>query len=267
MRLAKDGIFPIVKDKDGHLLPDLPASGFQFAGTVQGEGKLCGIPSLFVRLAGCNLQCHWQTSDGLSSPCDSAYAAYQLKDTRQVSVEAIYTTLLQNAGPIRHIVLTGGEPLLQVKELKALCQKLKSDYRFHLTLETNATLFDPELARYIDLFSLSPKLSSSYTGASPLSIQRLNPECIQQYISSARQYQKDFQLKFVYACDEDIDEIQQLLSVLQAWKNDDILLMPLGGAPEIMRRNMRKTLEHCIRNNWRYCDRLHISLFGDKAGV
>ena len=40
MRLAKDGIFPIVKDKDGHLLPDLPASRFQFAGTVQGEGKL-----------------------------------------------------------------------------------------------------------------------------------------------------------------------------------------------------------------------------------
>ncbi|MFR5737057.1 MAG: hypothetical protein ACLUER_15400 [Odoribacter splanchnicus] len=136
-----------------------------------------------------------------------------------------------------------------------------------MTLETNATLFDPELARYIDLFSLSPKLSSSYTGASPLSIQRLNPECIQQYISSARQYQKDFQLKFVYACDEDIDEIQQLLSVLQAWKNDDILLMPLGGTPEIMRRNMRKTLEYCIRNGWRYCDRLHISLFGDKAGV
>ena len=52
LHLAKDGIFPITKDKDGKLLKELPASGLHVAGTIQGEGKLNGIPSLFIRLAG-----------------------------------------------------------------------------------------------------------------------------------------------------------------------------------------------------------------------
>lgn len=55
LHLAKDGIFPITKDKDGKLLKEVPASGLHVAGTIQGEGKLNGIPSLFIRLAGCNL--------------------------------------------------------------------------------------------------------------------------------------------------------------------------------------------------------------------
>lgn len=49
LHLAKDGIFPIMKDKDGKLLKELPASGLHVAGTIQGEGKLNGIHSLFIR--------------------------------------------------------------------------------------------------------------------------------------------------------------------------------------------------------------------------
>ena len=96
---------------------------------------------------------------------------------------------------------------------------------------------------------------------------RLNPEIIQNFIGFASRNHKDFQLKFVYAAEKDIEEIQTLLSSVQGWKNEDILLMPLGGHAEELRRNSRNTLEHCIRNGWRYCDRLHISLFGSKQGV
>jgi 7-carboxy-7-deazaguanine synthase len=45
------------------------------------------------------------------------------------------------------------------------------------------------------------------------------------------------------------------------------LLMPMGATPEELNLSIPKTLEHCIRNGWRFCDRLHISLFGNKQGV
>lgn len=267
--LAQDGIFPITKDRNGDMLPHLPASGLNIPGTIQGEGKLNGIPSLFVRLAGCNLHCTWQTDKGNISACDTAYAAYAVKNSLTLSVEDIFEILRKNTENIRHIVITGGEPFLQVEALQQLCGQLKKN-RYHLTVETNATLFDAALAAHIDLFSLSPKLKSSVPPPpfrEKHDRNRLNPEIISHFIDFARRHNKDFQLKFVYAAEKDIEEIHLLLSQLQGWKNEDVLLMPLGGNAEELRLNMQKTLEHCIRNGWRYCDRLHISLFGAKQGV
>lgn len=267
--LAQDGIFPVTKDANGNTLPEMPASGFDFPGTVQGEGKLNGIPSLFIRLASCNLRCNWQTDSGDISPCDTAYAAYAVKNARTLSIDSIYAIVRQNTENIRHIVITGGEPFLQAKELQGLCSLLKQD-GYHLTIETNATLFDQTVADHIDLFSLSPKLASSappFPHSENHHKLRINIGIIQSFIDHARKNPKDFQLKFVYASDLDIIEIQSVLSQLQGWKNEDILLMPLGGDAEMMRSNVQKTLEHCVRNGWRYCDRLHISLFGAKAGV
>lgn len=264
MLLAKDGIFPITCDSKGNRLAVSPASGLKIPGTIQGEGKLNGIPSLFIRLAGCNLHCCWKTAEGGLSPCDTAYAAYQVKGAYQQEISDIYNTILHNSDFIRHIVITGGEPFLQATELKNLCNKLKQNKNYHLTIETNATLFDCDVAQYVDLFSLSPKLSSSHPSQSA---PTLNISIIQSFIDYALEFRKDFQLKFVCACDSDIIEIKELLSQLKGWKNEDILLMPLGGSPEILRININKTLEHCIRNGWRYCDRLHIALFGEKEGV
>ena len=262
MLLAKDGIFPITKDQYGQSLTESPASGFTFPGTIQGEGKLCGIPSLFIRLAGCNLHCRWQMEDGSFSPCDTTYAAYEVKGAYPMDTEDIYKTILQNSDAINHIVVTGGEPLLQANELKTLCHKLKQDNKFHITLETNATIFDENVANYIDLFSMSPKLASSQGSQSAVSV-----ETIQAYVSYAQEHHKDFQLKFVYSCEKDIEEIEKILSHIRGWHPEDILLMPLGGTVDTVRRNMISTLKHCIRNGWRYCDRLHLSLFGEKAGV
>lgn len=267
--LAQDGIFPITQDKNGKKLPQIPASGLNFPGTIQGEGKLNGIPSLFVRLAGCNLHCTWQTNRGTISACDTAYAAYAVKNSYSLSVEEIYKIVKNNTENIRHLVITGGEPFLQAEALQELCQRLKQD-RYHLTVETNATLFNAALASHIDLFSLSPKLKSSVPPP-PFEEKhdriRLDPVIIRKFIEFARLHHKDFQLKFVYAAEKDIEEIHFLLSQLQDWKNEDILLMPLGSDAIELRLNAQKTLEHCIRNGWRYCDRLHISLFGSKQGV
>ena len=117
LHLAKDGIFPIMKDKDGKLLKELPASGLHVAGTIQGEGKLNGIPSLFIRLAGCNLHCTWKTLAGNTCECDTAYAAFKVENSFSLPVEEIVRIIGHNRGNIDHIVITGGEPFLQADNL------------------------------------------------------------------------------------------------------------------------------------------------------
>lgn len=270
LTLAEDGIFPILRDGEGKRLPQLPASGFDVPGTVQGEGKLSGVPSLFIRLAGCNLHCSWKQSDGSISECDTAYASYRIRHSVILPVEEVCRIVRHNTPHLRYIVITGGEPLLQAPALKELCGKLKQLKDYHITVETNATLFDEGPAEYINLFSLSPKLSSSVPAAPHAELheqRRMQPGVIQQFVDYSRRNHKDFQLKFVCSGERDIREIEELLSQLNGWKNEDILLMPLGGNPAELQKNARNALEFCIRNGWRYCDRLHLSLFGEKAGV
>ena len=271
LTLAEDGIFPVTKDGKGKILPQKPASGFPFAGTIQGEGKLNGIPSIFIRLAGCNLHCNWKTEEGGISPCDTAYASYAVKNTQRLPVEEICAVVTRNTGNIRHVVLTGGEPFLQAQPRPRIARELNhAEPGYHITIEPNATLYDESLAGAIDFFSLSPKLSGSVPPP-PFDKAhkrlRLNPEALNSLILHARKYGKDFQLKFVYSREADTDEIKSLLSQIKGWKNEDILLMPLGATKAELQKNSRNTLAHCIKNGWRYCDRLHVSLFGSQTGV
>ncbi|MDY4042534.1 MAG: 7-carboxy-7-deazaguanine synthase QueE [Marinifilaceae bacterium] len=267
--LSRDGVFPITRDGEGRLLRGLPASGIPVAGTIQGEGKLNGVPSLFIRLAGCNLHCVWTTSEGSVCPCDTAYASFETRGAQAVELVEIFKLIGINRGNITHVVITGGEPFLQRRPLAELCRLLAAA-GFHLTVETNGTIFDESVARYVDLFSLSPKLSSS-TPPPPYAARhdqiRLNIPVLQDFITYARQYGKDFQLKFVYSREEDIDEIRSILKRLCNWRPDDILLMPMGVSPRELDETTPLALEHCIREGWRFCDRLHIALFGNREGV
>ncbi len=270
IKLSQESIFPIIRDEEGHLLPQLPATGFTFPGTIQGEGKLCGVPSLFIRLAGCNLHCCWKNTDGSTTECDTAYAAYNIPTIYSLSTDEICKIIQQNTPVIDHIVITGGEPFLQSQALRQLCFQLKQLQNYHLTIETNATLFDEELVRFIDFFSLSPKLSGSTPEGSFQKKHeqlRINLPVIQAFISYARKSDKDFQLKFVCSTEADLFEIKSILSRLKEWSNDDILLMPPGATPAQLLLNSRQTLQFCIENGWRYCDRLHLSLFGNKPGI
>lgn len=266
--LARDGVFPVAFSASGDPLPGRPASGLSLPGTVQGEGKLAGVPSLFVRMAGCDLRCSWTAADGSRCPCDTAYASFALSGAFRMDVADVARLVAANLGAVRHVVVTGGEPFLQPAPLRELLAALKAIGPLHITVETNATLYDDPAARLVDLFSLSPKLASSApSGDAAHHRLRLNLPAVQAFLDRARADGKDFQLKFVYARPADADEILSILARLRGWTPSDVLLMPLGATPAEMARAVPSALEQCLRHGWRFCDRLHISLFGNREGV
>jgi len=118
--------------------------------SVQGEGTLMGVPTTFVRFFACNLRCSW---------CDTKYSWSVSEGGTWESIPVQEVTERVQALGARHVVLTGGEPTLQ-KELAKLAGLLK-EQGHHLTVETNTTIFPAAAVPLIDLWSLSPKLSSA----------------------------------------------------------------------------------------------------------
>lgn len=221
--------------------------------SIQGEGKLMGVPSVFIRASGCNLRCVW---------CDTPYASWQ-PEGDALEVDQIARQVAQY--PANHVVITGGEPMI-MPDIQELCETLKSG-GYHLTLETAATVYK---ALPIDLASLSPKLSNSTPWdrekgrfAEAHEKQRLNRSTIQQFIDSAPQ----FQLKFVVADERDLAEIEALLNDLHGWRPADVLLMPEGTQVEVLASRTDWIVETCKRTGFRYCPRLHIELFGNRRGT
>ena len=92
-----------------------------FGPTIQGEGPTTGEKCIFIRLFGCNLQCSW---------CDSKYAwdqAMQEKEAHDMSILQVANKVVEMAGDIRRVVITGGEPLLQQLQLTLLVALLKDE--------------------------------------------------------------------------------------------------------------------------------------------
>ncbi|MGQ1786234.1 7-carboxy-7-deazaguanine synthase QueE [Saccharicrinis sp. GN24d3] len=280
--LVGEGVFPITKDAEGKAVDELPNTGLAISGTIQGEGKLAGTPSLFVRLASCNLRCIWQMEDGSFCKCDTSYASFHPDDKKAWSIEAVIETIKQNIGEMKHVVITGGEPMLQKKGVAALCRVIKEKLHLHITLETNGTIFDKDVAKYVDLFSISPKLSNSVpskeklhsygeeeSGASRYHHEvRLNVDVLQSYIYFANSTEKDLQLKFVVGRNDDAKEIKRdYLDELVAYNQEDIMLMPLGAKTEQIAKSNPIVLHQCIQNGWKYTPRIHIDIFGSKIGV
>jgi len=299
IKLVKNGIFPVTRRAGGQLMEQVPDTGYGFPGTLQGEGKMVGIPVLFIRTSGCNLRCTWTTPGGKVSICDTPYASHYPVEVDILETVEVVDIVRANLGPIQHVIISGGEPTLQPLPLVELARNLKRELNVHITLETNGVLFIPELATHIDLFSISPKLSSSNPDMKKNSLLdrpveqnymrdhkkfRRNPDTLQKYINSCmhkgsyygdepgspprRRSNKDFQLKFVITRESDIDEIRQdFLDHLSFVEPFDVLLMPVGGTPELLRESMQMTARLAIQHGFRYTPRLQIDLFGDTAGT
>jgi organic radical activating enzyme len=177
--------------------------------SVQGEGPTAGAPSVFLRLAVCNLACSW---------CDTKYtwdwAHHRYEDeVHPMSIDEVGRRI--SDGRSRRLVVTGGEPLLQRRELEALLAEVPAD--FYVEVETNGTVFAGEvLTARVDQWNVSPKLANSGEPAE----SRLKLDVLQSFRDSGRAF-----LKLVAEGEPDAAEIEELIRQVD-WPRDRILVMP-----------------------------------------
>ncbi len=223
--------------------------------SVQGEGIWVGVPSTFIRLSGCNLRCRW---------CDTPYASWR-PEGPMVEVDE----LVEQAGRrgVRHVVLTGGEPMLcdAVEELAA---GLSAEQHL-VTVETSGTIFR---ALPCDLMSISPKLSNSTPPEDTPGDWARRHELVRGNLEPMARLIESYpcQLKFVVNPEGDADdlgEVEALLEELPPVPKDRVLLMAEGRDPETLHRRERSLVEVCVRHGWRLTPRFHIDLFGDKRAT
>lgn len=221
--------------------------------SLQGEGTLTGVPSWFLRTAGCNLRCRW---------CDSAYA-WLRSGGRERDIAGLVAEAL--AQPTRFCVLTGGEPLL-AEGIHDLAGRLVAAGR-HVTIETAATV--PPRGIACSLASLSPKLANSTPGSDASAARRRRHEARRLRLDVIREWLAgyDCQLKFVIASAGDIAEVAALLAALERpVAPERVLLMPEGGDAASLARVAGTVAAACQERGFRYCDRLHVRLYGNRRG-
>jgi len=216
--------------------------------SVQGEGSLIGMPSVFVRTSGCNLRCSW---------CDTPYTSWS-PEGNEIGIDAILATA---AGfrAARHVVITGGEPMI-AHGIVELSERFR-ERAMHITVETAGTVFTPVSC---DLMSISPKLSNS-TPAGAFEARheklRLQPEILRQLMGAY-----DYQLKFVIAREDDVMEARDLIAELGA-PGERVILMPEGTAPDVLNTRGTWLAELCKEHGFRFSPRLHVHLYGSRRGV
>lgn len=195
--------------------------------SIQGEGKFIGTPAFFIRFSGCNLRCDF---------CDSKYA---WKEGREISVKE----LAAKTGNHSHIVLTGGEPLLQ-EDLPDLIKKING----RIEIETNGTIFNSQIANLANI-TVSPKP------------QYMNDN----YKYSLKKWANHATFKYVIKNRKDFRKAKNLSESL---KINSPILMPEGIRPEtIIERT--KQLVKWSKREWetaRIIPRLHILLYNNKRG-
>lgn len=224
--------------------------------SIQGEGKLTGVPSWFLRLAGCNLRCRW---------CDTPYASWSPESVTRTVADVVDEA---RASGLRHAVLTGGEPMIfpQLVPLTDALHRLG----MHITIETAGTVVRPGVRCH--LMSVSPKLANSTPTGDPRDPsgrwaerheqRRLSFDSLNELVASA----PDRQLKFVVTAPGDLPEIESVLARVRGWRPEDVILMPEGvTVPDPA--SVAWVVDACRTRGWRYGDRLHIRLFGDTMGT
>jgi 7-carboxy-7-deazaguanine synthase len=218
--------------------------------SIQGEGRLAGTPSAFIRTSGCNLRCSW---------CDTPYTSWD-PEGDQLTPDQILEQVAELDRD--HVVLTGGEPMI-APGVEALTRRLK-EAGYHLTIETAGTVWKDVAC---DLASVSPKLANSTPSkrdarwAERHERDRINVEVIRRFTALS-----DYQLKFVVERPADLDEIESLLSEIGGVDRARVLLMPQAVTPSRLEELTPEVERWCEEHGFTFGPRLHILLFGNSRG-
>lgn len=216
--------------------------------SLQGEGRLAGVPSVFIRLAGCPLRCRW---------CDTAYARDFEAGTEQAA-----DALLARAAeyPTRHLVVTGGEPL--VHEGLADFLRVFAEAGCHITIETAGLVFAAGLP--VHLVSISPKLSNSVlpAAADAPESERLNLAAIRHFMDSY-----PYQLKFVVDSPHDLNEIADCIERLGEVDPERVYLMPQASRRDAYIEKSQWLAEYCLQTGFLFSPRLHVMLYDGQKGM
>jgi len=227
-----------------------------FGPTIQGEGPTQGRATMFLRLGLCNLDCSW---------CDTPYTwdwtgkngtkFDRTKELVTMPVSDIVTQLKNESGPVRRVVITGGEPLVQKRNLEHLVNALVTE-GYEVEIETNGTqTASTELLDAVQL-NVSPKLANSGIDIA----RRLDLDVLHQLIGHGAT------LKFVVASDRDLDEVDEIVSLLEV-DASRVYLMPEGIDAETIMEALPSVMEAASSRGYNVSPRLHVLAYNNLRGV
>ena len=242
----------------------------QIIKTIQGEGPTVGYPVTLIRFAGCQLKCSYcDTKWALKVPNCKAFNDIENNITPyEINYHNVYEFLkfLRDiVGSSNRILFTGGEPFLHTELMDEVTSYLKNKY---FEIETNGVLLSKtkyiENLEFLDRrpgkiqLNISPKFdeySHKYTSDFTKAIN---------YINDVMDVKVTF--KFVYRQDQE----ENLMGFIEKRipKNSVIVFSPMTPPLDIsnfenkFKKSCLETVDFCIRNDFRYSPREHVSLFG-----
>lgn len=243
----------------------------EFFYSLQGEGRTMGIPAIFLRLTGCNLMCGGYgvekdgvLRDGATWVCDTI-AVWMHGTTLEfedlISKLNDATNFIQRLKSGVHLVITGGEPLLQQNRIVHFLEYLEDNYQLKpiLEIETNATILPLDaLDKRVHYWNTSPKLSNA---GMPIN-KRLDNNVLQWFSNNL-----NTMFKFVITTYADFEEIQTQLINTNLVTPSKIVLMPGADSIEQLLERNQLVADICIKHQIRMCTRLHVEIWNKLTGV
>lgn len=270
--------------------------------SIQGEGKFCGTPSIFLRTFGCNFKCagfgmkegelskerlnvdpsKYDTYTELplvSTGCDS-YASWdpRFKHLSPVldTVEIVerFKNLLPDGlfSHDKHLIITGGEPFLGwQREYPVLIEEILNQNLglTDITFETNGTQpMSQDLVNYIwdvcDYISVTFSVSPKLSSSGESFSDAIKPDVVSVYSSVG----DSLYFKFVVATEKDVEEVRDIVEI---YRNHGVrapvYLMSVGGTNEVYEPTHRNIAALAMKYGYRYSPRLQVELWRNAWGT